>query len=113
MNYIFWNVRGLGSGEKRRVVREVSNANQSEIIELSEIKINLPNPMILRQLSSEKINTWVVKNGLGVSKRIIMGFNLQNYELHDSWEEGILTNIETKTKERQLGNCYYQGVWTK
>lgn len=57
MNYMFWNVRGLGSGVKKRVAREVSNANQSEIIGLSETKINLPNPMILRQISS-KINAW-------------------------------------------------------
>lgn len=57
MNYMFWNVKGLGSGVKKRVAREVSNANQSEIIGLSETKINLPNPMILRQISS-KINAW-------------------------------------------------------
>lgn len=41
MNYIFWNIKDLGSGMKRRVIRETMIANQLGIVGLSKTKVNL------------------------------------------------------------------------
>lgn len=54
MNYIFWNVRELGSNAKRRVLREVVIAYQPDIICLTETKINNPNQLVMRQLNTKK-----------------------------------------------------------
>lgn len=44
MNCIFWNIKGLGSGVKRKVVRNVCAAHHLDT------KVNQPNHMILSQI---------------------------------------------------------------
>lgn len=99
MNYILWNVRGMGSGGKRRIIKELSIAHNPDILHMVETKLDNLSPTAIRQISSRKIKEWIIKEIHGASRGIIICFHTENYSLVVIG--GIVyTYMEIKSKTR-------------
>lgn len=82
MNYIFWNVRSLESGVKRRGVRQICVAHRPDILCLNETKIKEFTQLTLRQIGTKRIYGLLrMERGIG---GIIMGYNTEIYELMET-----------------------------
>lgn len=76
------------------MVREVVTAHRLEIVCLVETKIREPFQMILRQLGSKKLRSWIVKDGMGYSGKIMIGYNREIYAMYESWKGKFSLSIK-------------------
>lgn len=55
---ISWNVRGLGSADKRRMVRELCNSYRVDVVMLQESKLDVIAPSVIKELSCFRDTGW-------------------------------------------------------
>jgi exonuclease III len=83
MRFLFWNVRGLGKGSRRRQVQEFIAECKLDILGLQEtIKENFSDKE-LRELAGGRDFTWQWSPAKGRSGGLLMGINLVNLEMED------------------------------
>lgn len=75
MNIISWNVRGIGSKEKRALVESFIQQHHPSVVILQETKISKVDRFIVKSLWSSRNIAWAFKGSIGASGGIIILWN--------------------------------------
>lgn len=73
MRFLFWNVRGLGKGSRRRQVREFINDHNLEVVGLQETIKNSFSDAELLELAGNRNFSWSWTPAKGRSGGILWG----------------------------------------
>lgn len=83
MRFLFWNVRGLGKGSRRKQVKEYIEQHNLGIVGLQETKKSSFLDSELRELAGSRDFTWKWLPALGRSGGILMGVDQSPFEIED------------------------------
>ena len=73
MIILAWNIRGMGSGCKRREVRNVVRRYKCDFLILCETKVVALSSPLLRSIGGGRLNNWEIFPSQGASGGILIG----------------------------------------
>jgi exonuclease III len=87
MKIMFWNVRGLGKGFRRSLVKDHVIQEDLDVVALQEtIKQNFDD-IELKELSGNRDFTWIWSSARGHSWGLITGVKSESLEIEESVSE--------------------------
>ena len=85
MIILSWNVRGLGSLDRRVKVKKVIRQYKASVVLIQETKLNSSNDSLVKQISGNGYFTWVGLNANGASRGILLRWDSRKLQMLDYW----------------------------
>ena len=84
MIILSWNIRDLGSGLKRREVRNLVRRFKCDVLILCETKLEFRSPPLLRNIGGGRLSQWEMLSFYEASGGILIGWDDQVVSFVDS-----------------------------
>lgn len=81
MIVVSWNVRGTGSAEKRRAIRDVIVESACDIILIQESKMMAPSTSFFRSLGGSRVDVWCSLDAIGSAGGILIGWSSRKFSV--------------------------------
>lgn len=109
-NILSWNVRGLGNGVKRRLVRELVSRYKQDIVIIQETKMENIDRAVVHSLCCFSNLGWSVLPFVGASGGILMFWNKEIMACDEKWVDkfslSMVTTVTGDTRQWVLIGVY-------
>lgn len=85
MKILSWNVRGLGSRERRSIVKQVIRMQKATVVLIQESKINSGEDMVVKDIWGAAYVKWANLSSIGVPGGILVLLDSRKVCSKDLW----------------------------